>query len=240
VVGVIGAGKLGSQIAIRLSGNGVRVVASVKSERSYQRLSALGLEVYQDNKVVVGLSDVLILAVKPANLPELDFYTEKPLISFVAGATSEALRRLSARPYRAMTNIGLTTIAVAGPYDKSVEELLSRIAPTIWVEERLIDPLTILLGSGPAIVAELAMALVRASVNIGIPWDVAREITLSLMTALPYLDDKFGLEKVAQYVATPGGTTIKTLLELAPAEAAIASAFEKAYERVLKLRQQTS
>ncbi|MEM1598560.1 MAG: pyrroline-5-carboxylate reductase dimerization domain-containing protein [Pyrobaculum sp.] len=236
-VGVIGAGKLGSQIAIRLSGNSIRVIASVKTERSAQRLSALGLEVYTNNKVVVENSDILILAVKPANLPELDFYTSKPLVSFVAGATTEALKRLSARPYRAMTNVGLTSIVVAGPRDEDVDKVLSYVAPTFWVEERLIDPLTVLLGSGPAIVAELAMALVMAGVNIGIPWDLAREVVLSLFSSLPSLDDKFTLEKMSQYVATPGGTTIKALVEMGEVRTALARAVEEAYLRIVKLRQ---
>jgi pyrroline-5-carboxylate reductase (EC 1.5.1.2) len=235
-VGVVGAGKLGSQIALRLQGNSVRVLASVKTERSRQRLSALGLEVYTDNKAVVENSDVVILAVKPVNLPELDFYVEKPLISFVAGAALDSLRRLSPRPYRAMTNVGLTAIAVAGQYDELVNSVLSYIAPTFWVEERLIDPLTVLLGSGPAIAAELALALVKAGVNIGIPWDLAREVVLSLLAALPSLDDRFSLERLAQYVATPGGTTIKALLELAPVEAYIGRAVEEAYGRISALR----
>ncbi|ACB39721.1 NADP oxidoreductase coenzyme F420-dependent [Pyrobaculum neutrophilum V24Sta] len=232
----MGAGKLGSQLALRLRGDGVRVIASVKTERSRQRLSALGLEAYTDNRPVVEGSDLLLLAVKPANLPELDFHVDKPLVSFVAGASTEALRRLSSRPYRAMTNVGLTAIAVAGPYDEEVNSVLSRIAPTFWVEERLIDPLTVLLGSGPAIVAELALALVRAGVNIGIPWDLSREVVLSLMASLPHLDERFTLEKLAQYVATPGGTTIKALLELYPAEAQLGRAVEEAYRRILEMR----
>lgn len=99
----------------------------------------------------------------------------------MAGITARELRRLSPRPYRAMTNLGLTAVALAGEYDGEVERVLSHIAPVFWVEERLIDPLTVLLGAGPAIVAQLAMALIRAGVNIGIPWDLAREIVLSLM-----------------------------------------------------------
>lgn len=215
----------------------MRVVASVKTQRSRDRLSALGLEVYLDNQRVVEESDLLILAVKPYNLHELQFYTEKPLVSFVAGATLENLRRLTARPYRAMTNVGLTAIAVAGPYDEVVDKVLTYLAPTFWVEERLIDPLTVLLGSGPAIAAELAMALVRAGVNIGIPWDLAREVVLSLFASLPSLDDRFTMEKLHQYVATPGGTTIKALVELSQAEAVIAKAVEEAYLRISKLRQ---
>ncbi|MEM1519792.1 MAG: NAD(P)-binding domain-containing protein, partial [Pyrobaculum sp.] len=71
-VGVVGAGKLGSQIALRLHGNSIKVVASVKSQRSKERLSALGLEVYLNNEVVVEKSHLLILTVKPANLAELN------------------------------------------------------------------------------------------------------------------------------------------------------------------------
>ncbi|MCU7788759.1 pyrroline-5-carboxylate reductase [Pyrobaculum sp. 3827-6] len=236
-VGVIGAGKLGSQIALRLHGNSVRVLASVKTERSRQRLASLGLEVYTDNRLVVENSDVIMVAVKPANLPELTFYVDKPLISFVAGANLEWLRRLTSRPYRAMTNVGLTAIAVAGAYDEEVNKLLSYIAPTFWVDERLIDPLTVLLGSGPAIVAELAAALIKAGVNIGIPWDLAREVVLSLMASMPSLDDRFSLEKLAQYVATPGGTTIKALVEMAPVGQLVGRAVEEAYLRISKLRQ---
>ncbi|MFN3804997.1 MAG: hypothetical protein ACK4SY_08065 [Pyrobaculum sp.] len=52
----MGAGKLGSLIALRHNGIGVK--ASVKTERSRERLLSLGLEAYVDNRPVVETSEL--------------------------------------------------------------------------------------------------------------------------------------------------------------------------------------
>jgi pyrroline-5-carboxylate reductase len=57
------------------------------------------------------------------------------------------------------------------------------------------------------------------------------------MASMPSLDDRFSLEKLAQYVATPGGTTIKALVEMAPVGQLVGRAVEEAYLRISKLRQ---
>jgi pyrroline-5-carboxylate reductase len=239
-VGIVGAGALGARIALRLRERGINVLASVRTEESRSRLESLGLRAYTDNSPVVEGSDVIILTVRPGDVKQVDFCVNKPLVSFVAGVPLDSLRRLSSRPYRAMTNIGLTLVAVSGEYDGTVNSVLSAIAPTVWVDERLVDPLTVLLGSGPAIVAELAAALVRAGVNVGIPWDLAKRAVLSLMESLPALDREFSMERVQQLVATPGGATIKALVEMAPAVAHISRAVEAALGRLSDIAKQHS
>ncbi len=236
-MGIIGLGKLGTALGIKLREKGYKVIGSVKTRRSLERSIKMGFDVYTDNNLVADKSDVLFLSVKPYNVAEISIRTEKPLISFVAGVPLAKLADISARPYRAMTNIGLTAIAVAGQYDEAVDSLLRSISPAvIWVEEKLMDPLTVVLGSGPAITAKLFRAYVEAAVDIGIPWDLAKEIAASLFSTAPQLMENLGYEKIVEAVATPGGTTIKALTKISGVEELLAHAFEEAVARLVPKR----
>ncbi|CCC82351.1 pyrroline-5-carboxylate reductase family protein [Thermoproteus tenax] len=237
VVGIIGLGKLGSALGLKLRDRGFRVLGSVKSPKSRERLTKMGFEVHLDNNVVVSKSDVVILSVKPYNVEEISVKTEKPLISFVAGVPLSKLSAFSNRPFRAMTNVALTTIAVTGPYDEQIDGLLKAISPrVIWVDEKLIDPLTVVLGSGPALVAKLLDSFVRASVDIGVPWDIAKEVADELFRYVPLLMRQRSPEELVEMIATPGGTTIKALVEMAEIERVMASAFEGAMARLVPKR----
>ncbi|KUO88497.1 MAG: pyrroline-5-carboxylate reductase [Thermoproteus sp. JCHS_4] len=230
----MGLGKLGSALGLRLKERGYRVVGSVKTSRSLERALKLGLEAHLDNALVVEKSDVVLLSVKPHNVAEISIRTNKPVVSFVAGIPLARISGLSARPFRAMTNIGLTAIAVAGEYDKEVDGLLRSLSPAvIWVEEKLLDPLTVVLGSGPALVARLLRAYIEAAVNVGVPWDLAREIAASLFSTAPQLAARLGHEGVVEMVATPGGTTIKALIKMAGLEGLLATAVEEAVARLV-------
>lgn len=197
----------------------------------------MGFDVYLDNGLVVEKSDLLLLSVKPYNVAEISVKTDKPLVSFAAGVPLARLAEISSKPYRAMTNVGLTAIAVAGQYDEVVDKLLRAISPLVfWVEERLMDPLTVVLGSGPAIVAKLLRAYVEAAVNVGVPWDLAKEIAAGLFSTAPQLVGGLGYDGVVEAVATPGGTTIKALTKMSGIEGLLAVAFEEAVGRLVSKR----
>lgn len=190
------------------------------------------MEAYLDNVQVASKSDVIILSVKPHDFPQISLKTEKPVISFMAGVPLSSLSAVSARPFRAMTNIALSAVAVAGEYDDALDAFLRDLSPRVWwVDERLMGPLTVVIGSGPAIVAELMRHLVAASVNVGVPWDVAREIAEGLFASTPKLVKELGYEGLVERIATPGGTTIRALVEASRAEAVLAKAVEKAVAR---------
>ncbi|MEZ0247766.1 MAG: pyrroline-5-carboxylate reductase dimerization domain-containing protein [Thermoproteus sp.] len=232
-MGIIGLGKLGSALGLRLKERGYRVVGSVKTTRSLERASKIGLEVYLDSNIVVNKSDVVFLSVKPHNIPEVPIKTDKPLVSFVAGVPLARLSHMSTRSYRAMTNIGLTAVAVAGEYEEEIDRLFRSISPVvIWVEEKLIDPLTVVLGSGPALVAKLFRSYIEAAVNIGIPWDLAKSVAASLFGLTPQLVERMGYEGVVEAVATPGGTTIKALTKMSEIDDVLAAALEGALARI--------
>lgn len=230
-------GKLGTALGSRLRERGYKVIGSVKTRKSLERGLKMGFDVYLDNSLVAEKSNLLLLSVKPYNVAEISLRTDKPLISFVAGVPLARLAEISSRPYRAMTNVGLTAIAVAGQYDEVVDKVLRAISPVvIWVEERLMDPLTVVLGSGPAIVAKLFRAYVEAAVDVGVPWDLAKEVAAGLFSAAPQLVGGLGYEGVVEAVATPGGTTIKALAKMSGIEGLLASAFEDAVGRLISKR----
>jgi pyrroline-5-carboxylate reductase len=231
-VGIIGLGKLGSAIGLRLKERGFRVVGSVKTHKSLERARSFGLEAYLDSWAVVSKSDLVILSVKPRDFPKIAIKTEKPVISFMAGVPLSSLSQTSPRPFRAMTNLALTAVAVSGEYDESIHNFLKELSPKVyWVDESLLDPLTVVLGSGPAIVAELMRQLTRAAVNVGVPWEVAEEIIGGLFAATPRLVEGGGVEELVRRVATPGGTTIRALVEMSSLEATLARSIEGAVER---------
>ena len=172
--------------------------------------------------------DLIVLGLKPdLCLSELPRYRahlapDGCVVSIAAGVTLAAFE--AAAPglpvVRAMPNlparIGLgVTALVAGSgttltQRERVDDLFRNVGQTLWLgEERHIDAVTAMAGSGPGYVFELARLLADASVALGIPQDQAREVVLRTIAgaALLALEDPRELSALRDAVTSPGGTT---------------------------------
>jgi pyrroline-5-carboxylate reductase len=177
-------------------------------------------------------ADVLILCVKPQVVdrvlaeiaPSVD--DKKLVISVAAGivlARIEKALQKGARVVRVMPNTpalvlaGATALAsgknATGPDLVLAQGIFSSVGRTVIVEEKLMDAVTGLSGSGPAYVFTIIDALADAGVNEGLPRQLALELAAQTVygAAKMVLETKAHPNKLRDMVTSPGGTTIEGL-----------------------------
>jgi pyrroline-5-carboxylate reductase len=236
-IGVIGAGKIGSAIARGVIGAGLgkkeSVMASDVSDFLRQAIAAdLGVTTTADNGELCDFADIVILAVKPQIVDPVakeigkKLGKTKLLISVAAGvplARIEANLENGARVVRVMPNIPCVVGAGAAGYAggthatgadlEKVGAILNSFGIGMAVEEKYLDAVTGLSGSGPAYVFLFMEALADGGVQVGL----AREVALKLAMQTVYGAAKMALEgnkhlgELKDEVTSPGGTTIAGL-----------------------------
>jgi pyrroline-5-carboxylate reductase len=122
-----------------------------------------------------------------------------------------------------------------------VEQLLSAVGVAVPVEEKLLDAVTGLSGSGPAYVYQIIEALSDGGVRVGLPRAVATKLAAQtvLGAAKMVLETEQHPGILKDAVASPGGTTIAGLheLERGGLRAALMNAVESATNRSKELGQ---
>ena len=236
-IAFIGAGNMAASLIGGLRAQGVpaeRIRASDPGAEQRAKISAEhGIFVSADNADAVAGADVIVLAVKPqvmkavcqALAPSL---TGNPLIvSIAAGIPCASLERwLAARPetapaiVRCMPNTpallrqgvsGLyATARVSAAQRQQAEQLLSAVGVALWLdEERQIDAVTAVSGSGPAYFFLLIEAMTAAGEQLGLPRETAARLTLqtALGAARMALESDVDAAELRRRVTSPNGTT---------------------------------
>ena len=176
---------------------------------------------------------VLVVAVKPQVMDEVfpalaPFVRERTVVlSVAAGRTLASFEQhLPAKSavIRSMPNTPASvgrgiTVAVANDFvtaeqRKVCDALLRAVGEVAWIkEERLLDAVTAVSGSGPAYVFYLAECLAEAGVKAGLPPDLAQKLarwTVAGAGELLHRAD-LGPDLLRQNVTSPGGTTFAAL-----------------------------
>ena len=236
-IGVIGAGKIGSAILRGAIRAGVvrkeQVMASAPRDQVRQGLAKeIGVRLTADNGEVCDFADIVILAVKPQVVqPVLEAVAKrlnksKLVVSVAAGVSTgkiEACLEKGVRVVRVMTNtpcvVGEAASAYApGQYptqedlDK-VETVLKSVGIALPLEERHLDAVTGLSGSGPAYVFLFIDSLADGGVQMGLSRDAALKLALQTVygSAKMALETGKHLGQLRDEVTSPGGTTIAGL-----------------------------
>lgn len=177
-------------------------------------------------------ADIVVLAVKPQNISELSCFSsvikDKLVISILAGVKIEKLRTVSGadRIARVMPNTpalvgeGVSAYSVSGGVSsddlKKIEAVLGAVGKFCRVDEKLMDAVTGLSGSGPAYVFDFIQALADGGVNAGLPRDTA--LTLAAQTVMGaakmILECDEHPSVLRDRVTSPGGTTARGLAVL--------------------------
>jgi pyrroline-5-carboxylate reductase len=213
-----------------------------------------GVSTLADNKRAVVNADLIILAVKPQNLPQVmeeikDLSLKQLVLSIVAGATLSSLCQglNHSSVVRAMPNMpaqigeGMTiwtaTTETGERQKKLAQIVLGALGKEIYVaDERYLSMATALSGSGPAYVFLFIEALVDAGVHIGLPRDMAQELVIQTILGSTRTVKKTGKHPadLRNMVTSPGGTTTEALLQLEKGRfrslllEAVAAAYKKA------------
>ncbi len=204
------------------------IATDVRPERLESLAKSFGIRTSGDNVKAVADADVVLLAVKPqqmsAVLAPLKSVTSgrKLFISIAAGVTTARIERElgnKSHVVRVMPNtpalVGAGAAALAKGASATNEDLvtaeaiLGAVGITVRVEEKLIDAVTALSGSGPAYVFYVTEAMIEAGVAAGLEETVARKLAIQTVCGAGKLLVESGEEpeSLRRKVTSPGGTT---------------------------------
>ena len=235
---ILGCGTMGEAILSGLLSSGefdaTRVVASVRrAEVGTKVAGKYGIETTQDNVDAAKGADVVLAAFKPQTLARIlddDAMREalrgKVLISIAAGVRLDTLATWLPESIvvRAMPNTpclvrcGMTALAMGpGASDEHADvaqRLFHPVGRVVLVEDKHMDAITSLNGSGPAFAYVMLEAMADGGVMMGLPRDVALEIAAKVFEGAAAMVLETGSHPAAlkDQVTTPAGCTIAGLL----------------------------
>ncbi len=201
-IGIIGCGNMGEAILDRLSNILRKSVSIMVSDFDAKRRDYIQSK-YKviakiDNNEVVKFADVIILAVKPKDLEAVlrgevccGDSKGKLLISIAAGITTKYIENIIGKDIpviRVMPNmaaaIGESISSISAgrnvtPEDMELaKEIFLTIGDVVEVDEKLVDAVTAISGSGPAYFFYMMEALIEAGCGAGLKEGVARSLVL--------------------------------------------------------------
>jgi pyrroline-5-carboxylate reductase len=239
-IAVLGAGKMGGILLQAFLRSGLftaeQIAATVAHDVRAEALSKqFGLAVTTDNVRAVEGADIVLLAVKPTQVVQLvreigPSLKESALLLSIAasvktaaieeavGGVKPVIRAMPNTP--AMLGAGITALCrgrfAADEQLALAQKIFATVGRTVVVDERHMDAVTGLSGSGPAFLYIILESLAEAGVNVGLP----REIATQLAAQTAYGAAKMVLETgshpalLKDEVTTPAGCTVDGILEL--------------------------
>jgi pyrroline-5-carboxylate reductase len=262
-IGFVGGGNMGEALihgflaASLLSSKQISVF-DVIPERLEYLSQQYGVQTVPSSAVLVENCELVILAVKPQTMARvLDTIharlSHRPLvISIAAGITLTSLE--AALPdkmpiIRVMPNTpalvqqGAAALS-RGPFATDAHMrmavvLFEAVGKAVEVEEKLMDAVTGLSGSGPAYFLLLLESLIDAGVLMGLPRATARLLVVqtALGTATMLAQGEKHPGELKDQITSPGGTTIRGLqiLEEHGVRGALMTAVQAATQRSQEL-----
>ena len=211
-----------------------------------------------DTLTSVKVCDVIVLAIKPQQLPAMaktlaTILSKQLVISIAAGIRLSDLSRWLGNYtsiIRAMPNTpaqiqaGITGLyALPGVSQAQIalaDQVLSAAGSTLWLDsEEKLDAVTAISGSGPAYVFYLIEALQAAALDLGLNAEQAKQLSLATFKGASLLADASNtpINTLREQVTSKGGTTEQALLSLQDSQVkqAIVLAAQKACERAKSL-----
>ncbi len=255
-IGFIGFGNMATAIAGGLDRDFFKELYAHDPADVKGKAQSLKVTLLQTNADVIEKSDAIIFAVKPQvidrvleEVKDVDF-KNKIAISIAAGVPVKKFSILrNAKIVRTMPNTPAlvrkgVTVILENPSltedDKNViEKIFSSIGEFHWIkEEKLMDSVTALSGSGPAYFFTFVEALMMAGIRTGLPADLALKLAVSTGEgSMALLRNTPEPAKLRNMVSSPAGTTIAALevLERSGFRGIVMEAVRAAYERSIEL-----
>jgi pyrroline-5-carboxylate reductase len=239
-VAVLGAGKMGGILLQAFLKENLfaadKIHATVgHAERAVALSTQWGVDVSTNNAEAVRHADLILIGVKPFQVPDLmaeikpALTKEKTLVSFAASVKTQSIEEaagLEIAVVRAMPNtpsaLGAGVAALCrGRFVKDAQmelavRLFATVGRTVLVDEKHMDAVTGLSGSGPAYLYIIIEALAEAGVKVGLPRDIATQLAAQTAygAAKMVLETGYHPALLKDAVTTPAGCTIDGILEL--------------------------
>jgi len=259
---LIGGGVMGAAILAGVLGSGWAAddveVAEPFAARAQDLAARYGVQVTDDAVQAASRADIVVVAVKPKDVGGLlariagSLRAGSLLVSVAAGlpcAFYEQRLPAGTPVVRVMPNtpavIGKGASAIsAGTHATEehlalTERILAKSGLVVRADEKDLDAVTAISGSGPAYVFYVVDALAEAGVLLGLTRDRSRQLAVATVLGSAALLDSSGEHPVIlrERVSSPGGTTVAALRELDAhgVRAAILAAAEAARDRSREL-----
>ncbi len=239
-VAVLGAGKMGGILLQAFLKENLfaadRIHATVgHAERALALSTQWGVDVSTNNVEAVRQSDLILVGVKPFQVPDLiaeikpALTPAKTLVSFAASVKTRAIEEAAGMEIaviRAMPNTpsalgaGMAALCrgrfVSGAQMELAQRMFETVGRTVLVDEKHMDAVTGLSGSGPAYLYIIIEALAEAGVKVGLPRDIATQLAAQTAfgAAKMVLETGYHPALLKDAVTTPAGCTIDGILEL--------------------------
>lgn len=204
------------------------MVSDVRPDALHRLKSKYKIRVNPDNRLAVDGADIVLLAVKPQQMPVVleaiaPRITRRHLVlSIAAGITTSVIEKFLTRgvpTIRIMPNtpalVGAGAAGVSrGRYatvrhENMARSILETVGIVVSVPEKLMDAVTAVSGSGPAYVFYLAEAMKQAGIELGLSATVADQLVRQTIRGAGLLLAQSPDEPqvLRQRVTSPGGTT---------------------------------
>ena len=263
VIGFIGAGNMAYALIKGLLSDGFDAkninVSDSNDELLIKRQSELNITTYSDNSSLLDNSDIVVFAVKPQVLSIVCLQLKnkvKPnhlFVSIVAGIRGNDINRWLGGNFalvRTMPNTpalfqsGVTGLfaneLVSSQQKELVTSILSSVGECFWVdEEKLIDAITAISGSGPAYFFLLMQSITQAAIALGLDEKTANSLSIQTSLGASLMATKSGKDSktLRSEVTSPNGTTQAAIESFQDQnfEGIVAAATRAAYDRAREL-----
>lgn len=260
-LGFIGGGNMAQALMIGLKSQQFAMQDITVIERDASKHLALSQSLginATDDLALVKTCDVIVLAVKPQQLPALaktlaPLLSAQLIISIAAGIRiidlsrwlgdyKTIVRAMPNTPAQIQAGItGLYAMPSVTPTQSALaDQVLSAVGNTVWLaSEQQLDAVTAISGSGPAYVFYMIEALQAAAIDLGLNETQAKQLSVATFKGASLLADASHtpISTLREQVTSKGGTTEQGLLSLhdSKVKQAIIVAAQKACDRAKTL-----
>ena len=236
----VGGGVMAEAIISQVLASGVASNKDIKiGEKDDSRRRYLSKEygtvTSAENLDIIGVSQIIVVAVKPQQIGEVlseikgKLESSQTIMSIAAGIQIGRIVEMSGHSnvIRVMPNtpsqigkgvsVWANTSEVGDNNLSFADNIIAALGESVHVqEEKYLDMATAVSASGPAYVFTFLEALVDAGVHIGLSRDMSEQLAINTVigSALLARDTDKHLSVLRNMVTSPGGTTAEALLTL--------------------------
>jgi len=262
-IGFIGAGNMAYALISGLINNGFNAqnikLSDADAALLSRRQAEFNLEVFTDNIELASQCDVVVLAIKPQILSivckELRAHIDhQPLIiSIAAGVRATDINRWlggNTAIVRTMPNTpallgkgatGMMANDIVSNEQKALaEQILGAVSQCLWVEdEKMLDAVTALSGSGPAYFFLMIESMAKAGVALGLDEKTAEQLSIQTALGASMMASSSGdsAHELRAKVTSPNGTTQAAIESFQDQnfEMVVSHAMRAAFDRARKM-----
>tara|TARA_B110000967_G_scaffold200079_1_gene235348 strand:+ start:3871 stop:4701 length:831 start_codon:yes stop_codon:yes gene_type:complete len=263
IIGFIGAGNMAYALIKGLINNGFNTeninVSDSNELLLIERKSELNVSTFSSNESLLLNSDVVVFAVKPQILSLVCLQLKDKIrpnhlfVSIVAGIKGNDINRWLGGDFalvRTMPNTpalfqsGVTGLFanqhVSNAQRDLVTSILASVGECFWVDnEKLIDAITAISGSGPAYFFLLMQSMTQAAIALGLDEKTANSLSIQTSLGASLMATQSGKDPktLRAEVTSPNGTTQSAIESFQDQnfEGIVATASRAAYDRAGEL-----